>query len=145
MSDNAKELASTTARKKALLSALESSLGIVSTACKAAEVSRETFYTWKREDEAFKNAYESLKDLALDFAESKLLQKINGVEMVKNTADGPVVYELAPSDTAIIFYLKTQGKERGYIERQEITGKDGKDLYKDMSDEDLDNQLNDQS
>ena len=30
--------------------------------------------------------------------------------------------------TALIFYLKTQGKGRGYVERQEFTGKDGKDL-----------------
>lgn len=27
--------------------------------------------------------------------------------------------------TAIIFFLKTRGKERGYVERQEVTGKDG--------------------
>ena len=27
--------------------------------------------------------------------------------------------------TALIFFLKTQGKIRGYVERQEITGKDG--------------------
>ena len=30
--------------------------------------------------------------------------------------------------TALIFFLKTQGKSRGYVERQEFTGKDGKDL-----------------
>jgi hypothetical protein len=27
--------------------------------------------------------------------------------------------------TAIIFYLKTQAKDRGYVERQELTGADG--------------------
>jgi hypothetical protein len=29
---------------------------------------------------------------------------------------------------ALIFFLKTQGKQRGYVERQEITGKDGNSI-----------------
>lgn len=29
---------------------------------------------------------------------------------------------------AVCFYLKTQGKERGYVERHEFTGKDGEAL-----------------
>ena len=89
--------------KKAMLKALEKSLGVVTTACKFVDISRETHYRWLREDEEYKEAVESISDIAIDFAESKLHDSIeNG------------------SDTAIIFYLKTKGKKRGYVERQEI-------------------------
>ena len=47
-------------------------------------------------------------DIALDFAESQLHKQI-----------------AKQSTAATIFYLKTKGKKRGYIERQEITGADG--------------------
>jgi hypothetical protein len=93
--------------KKAMIEALEKSLGIVTTACKAVGISRETHYRWTREDEAYKEAAQSIADIALDFAESQLHKRIK---------DG--------SDAAVIFYLKTKGKKRGYIERQEITGAD---------------------
>jgi hypothetical protein len=43
------------------------------------------------------------KERFLDFLESKLVEQING----GNT-------------TSIIFALKTKGKNRGYVERQEI-------------------------
>jgi hypothetical protein len=89
--------------KKAMLKALEKSLGVVTTACKFVDISRETHYRWLREDAEYKEAVECISDIAIDFAESKLHDNIeNG------------------SDTAIIFYLKTKGKKRGYIERQEI-------------------------
>ena len=91
-----------------MVEALEKSLGIVTTACKAVGISRETHYRWTREDEEYKMAVESVADIALDFAESKLHQSIS-----------------SGSDAATIFYLKTKGKKRGYIERQEITGADG--------------------
>lgn len=44
---------------------------------------------------------------------------------------------------AIEFFLRTKGRERGYVEKSvnEITGKDGKDLYASMSDEDLEKEL----
>lgn len=89
--------------KKALLEALEKSLGVITTACKSVGISRETCYRWMREDSEFNEQLESISEMALDFVESKLFKKIDG------------------EDTAsIIFYLKTKGKGRGYVERKEI-------------------------
>ena len=89
--------------KKAMIAALEKSLGIVTTACKTVDISRETHYRWMRDDADYNAAVDSTADIALDFAESKLHKSIeNG------------------SDTATIFYLKTKGKKRGYIERTEV-------------------------
>ena len=89
--------------KKALLDALEKSLGIVTTACKIVGVDRGTFYRYYNEDEKFKQAVKDIENVSLDFAESKLLEQIKA----NNTA-------------ATIFYLKTRGKHRGYIEKQQI-------------------------
>lgn len=90
-------------RKKAMLAALEKSLGVVTTACKAIGISRETHYSWLEKDEKYKEAVNELDNIALDFAETKLHSNIS-----------------KGSDTAIIFYLKTKGKKRGYIEKSEI-------------------------
>jgi len=44
-------------------------------------------------------------------------------------AEGKLYQNIANNDTtSIIFYLKTQAKQRGYVERYEHTGKDGGDL-----------------
>ena len=93
--------------KKALLEALEKSLGVVTTACKQVGIGRTTFYEYLK-DSNFKKDVDSIQDIALDFAESQLHQQIQA----GNTA-------------ATIFYLKTKGKKRGYVERQEITGVEG--------------------
>ena len=89
--------------KKAMLEALRKSLGIVTTACLNAGISRETHYRWLKEDPEYKIEVEALEDVVLDFAESQLHKSINN-----------------GSDTATIFFLKTKGKKRGYIEKQEI-------------------------
>jgi hypothetical protein len=89
--------------KKAMISALEKSLGVVTSACKNVGISRETHYKWLREDESYKDAVDDLENVALDFAESQLHKQISG-----------------GNPTSTIFYLKTKGKRRGYVERQEI-------------------------
>jgi hypothetical protein len=94
--------------KKAMLEALEKTLGVVSTACKIVGISRTTHYRWLEEDPEYAAQVKDIENVSLDFAESQLHKQIG---------DG--------STAATIFYLKTKGKKRGYIERQEITGADG--------------------
>ena len=116
--------------KKAVLNALELYYGIVTDACGSIGLSRSTYYDWLKADPEFKAAVDEIQNVALDFAESQLFKKMKGITLAgKSGEDGePEVYEQPPSDTAIIFYLKTRGKKRGYIERTELTGADGKDL-----------------
>jgi hypothetical protein len=88
--------------KKAMLEALEKSLNIVTTACKSVGIDRHTHYNWLASDDEYKKAVESIDDIAIDFAESKLHKQIDKGDT-----------------TACIFYLKTKGKKRGYVERNE--------------------------
>ena len=114
--------------KKAILQALEDKYGIVSEACKSIGFSRSTFYDWLKNDPEFKKEVDDVQETAIDYVEGKLFQKISGVVLGKVHDGAIVAYDLPPSDTAIIFYLKTKAKHRGYIERQEFTGKDGEPI-----------------
>lgn len=89
--------------KRAMIKALEKSLGIVTTAAKNVGIDRSTHYLWLQQDELYKEQVESISDMALDFAESKLHQQIG---------EGAI-----PST---IFYLKTKGRRRGYIEQTNL-------------------------
>lgn len=105
------EKVTTKARKASMLAALVKTLGIVKTACDLSGVDRATHYKWLNKDEKYKAAVIGISDIALDFVESKLHKSIE---------QGNIA--------GIIFYMKTKGKERGYIERKELTGKDGEPL-----------------
>ncbi len=59
-------------------------------------------------EEWFKNSIDDIREISVDNVESALY---------KSAIEG--------NTTAQIFYLKTQGKNRGYVERQEITGYEG--------------------
>lgn len=107
-----------------MLAALEKSLGIVKTACNSVGISRNTHYEWLKNDPEYKSEVEAIGEGSIDFVESKLFEKINGVQIGKYDEDGVLhVYEHPPSDTAIIFFLKTRAKARGYVEKQEIIQK----------------------
>lgn len=89
--------------KKALLEAGEKTLGNVSQSCRLVDIGRTTFYEYYNNDPNFAKAWDDCDNIALDFVESQLHKQIK---------DG------VPSST--IFYLKTKGKKRGYVERKEI-------------------------
>jgi hypothetical protein len=91
--------------------AIVKAYGNLSTAAKSLAIERATLYAWI-ESEGLEEAVQEGRNKRLDFAESML---------DKGMKDGNM--------TAIIFYLKTQGKSRGYVERQEVTGADGKKLF----------------
>ena len=85
--------------KKDLLQALESTMGVVTTACKIAKVDRRSYYRYLQNDKKFAEDVADIQNIALDFGESKLYKAIGQDNL-----------------TAIIFYLKTKGRERGFSE-----------------------------
>lgn len=103
--------------KKAMLEALEKSLGIVTTAAKSVGITRKTHYDWLNKDPEYRKAVIDLEDLALDYVESKLFKNIE-----------------KEKEASVFFYMKTKGKKRGYVERQEIVHQGGIPLTK-MSNE----------
>ena len=82
--------------------------GNLSAVARAFNVSRTTLYTFVRAHPTVQQAVDEAREAMLDHAESMLYRKI---------LDGDT--------TALIFFLKTQGKKRGYVERVETTGQDG--------------------
>lgn len=74
-------------------------------------VSRTTIYKMVEDYPTVRAALEEARETMLDNAESALYRNV-----------------IAGDNTAIIFFLKTQGKSRGYVERSELTGADGAGL-----------------
>lgn len=74
----------------------------ISATCAALGISRQSFYNYKDSSEKLREQIEEADEAILDFAESKLMEHID---------DGDV--------TSLIFFLKTKGKARGYVERTE--------------------------
>lgn len=98
---------------KEIIEALEGASGIQAAAARKLGTSRQTIMNYIKDNEEVRAAYEIVNESTIDKVENKLLEQINSGNI-----------------TAIIFYLKTKAKHRGYVERQEVTGKDGKDLVK---------------
>ena len=107
-----KEALSTKAKKELMIKAMKSSLGNISGSTDQVGINRNTHYNWMKDDPQYAQDIKDCLERSIDFAEASLMQNIQ---------DG--------NTTATIFYLKTKGKKRGYVERQEITGADGERMF----------------
>ena len=60
----------TDTHKRAMIEAMEKSLGIVTSACKVVGIARQTHYEWMKKDEDYKSAIEAVADIALTLAKA---------------------------------------------------------------------------
>ena len=83
----------------------------VTGAAQILDCTRKTVYDYMDKYPDLKNAIHDAREQMLDVAETALMSNIK---------------DKHPS--SVFFFLKTMGKNRGYVERVENTGKDGKDI-----------------
>ena len=91
--------------KEAFIIAYKENFGNITIACESAGVGRGQYKAWCEKDPEFRQRLAEIEpeEIMLDFGEHKLMERI------------------AKGDTlATMFLLKTKGKRRGYIERQEV-------------------------
>ena len=91
--------------QEAFIIAYKENFGNITIACEAAGVGRGQYKSWCDKDPEFRQRLADIEpeEIMLDFGEHKLMERI------------------AKGDTlATMFLLKTKGKRRGYIERQEV-------------------------
>ena len=90
-------------KKEKFLELLYLNMGNISETCRKMKITRQAVFYWAQRDEDFKIAFVEVEESLIDYTESKLF------ELIKEK-----------NPTAIIFYLKTKGKKRGYVERSEF-------------------------
>ena len=104
-------------RKKAMLAALERSLGIVTHAAREVGIDRNTHYDWMKKDPDYRAAAETIDDAVVDFGETALFNNVK-----------------KGREASIIFLLKCRGRKRGYIERYEQSQPNESDANKALAD-----------
>jgi len=86
-----------------LINAIEGSGGFITTVAQRLGVSRNTVYKALKKYPSAQEALQDEKEKLLDMAEGVLLKNVK-----------------AGKEASLFFFLKTQGKKRGYVERQQI-------------------------
>jgi AcrR family transcriptional regulator len=90
-------------KKDQLIQAIKAFKGNVTDIASSLGISRQTFYNYADQDNEIHDLWMDQRQVIIDLAESKLLKLID--------QENPQV---------IMFALKTLGKDRGYIEKQEV-------------------------
>lgn len=101
----------------------EANAGIIGGIASTLGVRRSTVYLWCSKYPEFRQALNDAREQFIDLAESNLRKLVAGVPAIETDENGNkrfVGWIERPSETAIIFTLKTRGKSRGYVERSEI-------------------------
>lgn len=89
-----------TSKKDIFLEIFEKTACNISEACKHININRATYYDWYNNDNDFKQSIDNLKEGLIDYAESQLMRNISNGD-----------------NSSIMFFLKCQGKSRGYVEK----------------------------
>lgn len=88
-----------------VIEAIKKNNGFLAPAARDLGIARSTIFRYVSRYPTIKQAVDDLRDENIDFAEHQLMKAIkNG------------------SIPAIMFFLKTVGRNRGYVERQEVEG-----------------------
>ena len=101
----------------------EANAGIIGGIASTLRVRRSTVYLWCSKYPEFRQALNDAREQFIDLAESNLRKLVAGVPAIETDENGNkrfVGWIERPSETAIIFTLKTRGKKRGYVERSEV-------------------------
>lgn len=86
-----------------LIAEIDAKRGNISAVARTYGVSRGTVYNWMAGKATVQQALEDARETMIDNAESMLYKKV-----------------LEGSTAELLFFLKTQGRNRGYVERQEL-------------------------
>lgn len=134
--------------------------------CRQAGITPKTYHQWVNDYPDFADAIEMARQERMQFfvqeAKKSLLKKIQGYDVTETkvvTIPGkkkdergnpkPIIKEQTTTkkhiqaDTAAIIFTLTNGDPDHWRNRQstEVTGKDGKDLFANKTDEELDNEI----
>ena len=106
-------------RQAEFLQIFENNMCSVSKSCRASKVPRRTYYNWL-EDPAFAEQIEDKIQDMKDFGEDQLKVLMRGIPKL-DEASKLIGWNVKPDTAAVIFFNKTQNKDRGYVEKSELT------------------------